>query len=230
MHMVRALNGLAAGVRALRAAVAGGRCRVFAVSCAVWVAMPRLYCVRPARASYLPEMAGDAVSPAYISHRKCSRSLFNHCYLIIKTSATLLLTRERRPDKKGKTAANCAGFGLSDAHRRIALKTLLLRRCSAGAALSGGSSIAHTVIDVRVARRDYDALDVFTTSPASSPHQQPLGATLTTITITAALVTAAFATAALAGAARSSTASRNWSCGQRRHGQQPSVVLSNVSS
>ena len=64
----------------------------------------------------------------------------------------------------------------------------------------------------------------------SSPHQQPLGATLTTITITAALATDAFATAALAGAARSSTASRNWSCGQRRHGQQPSVVLSNVST
>jgi hypothetical protein len=63
MHTVRALNGLAIGVRALRAAVAGGRCRVYAVSCAVWVVMPRLY-------RYFPEM--EVASPLlYFSHVLC---------------------------------------------------------------------------------------------------------------------------------------------------------------
>ena len=74
MHTVRALNGLAAGVRALRAAVAGGRCRVYAVSCAVWVAMPRLYCVRPAHASYLLEMESSAGSPLLFFSGTSSRS------------------------------------------------------------------------------------------------------------------------------------------------------------
>lgn len=74
MHTVRALNGLAAGVRALRAAVAGGRCRVFAVLCAVWVAMPRLYCVRPARASYLLEMESRAGSPLLFFSGTSSRT------------------------------------------------------------------------------------------------------------------------------------------------------------
>ena len=61
------------------------------------------------------------------------------------------------------------------------MKTLLLRRCSAGAALSGGSSVAHTVIDVRVARRDLRRArcpTLFTTSPArtssrSAPRLPP---------------------------------------------------------